>query len=75
VYEFNFIICAPNNTKTLSFSSGTISINGTSYPVNGYNNLSIGPTNITYILQTIKILSGTTSANQTYTIITTIQGI
>ncbi len=59
----------------LSISSSTISINGINYPVNGYNNLTIGPTNITYILQNLKILSGTTSANQTYTIITTIQGI
>lgn len=76
VYEFNFIIYAPYNTKTLSFSNTTISINGTSYPVNGYNNLIIGPTTITYLLQTIKIISGFTSAaNQTYTILTTIQGL
>ena len=75
VYEFNFIIYAPYNTKTLSFSNATMSINGNSYPVNGYNNLIIGPTTITYILQTIKMISGLTSANQTYTILTTIQGL
>ena len=74
-YEFNFIIYAPYNTKTLSFSSSTISINGTSYTLNGYNNLNIGPTTITYILQTIKIISGTTSSSQTYSVFTTIQGI
>ena len=71
VYEFNFIIFAPNNTKTLSFSNSTISINGTGYTLN----LNIGPTNITYILQTIKIISGTTSSSQTYSIFTTIQGL
>ena len=74
-YEFNFIIYAPYNTKTLSFSSSTISINGTSYTVNGYNNLKIGPTTITYILQTIKIISGVSSSSQTYKVFTTIQGI
>ena len=75
MYEFNFIIFAPANTKTLSFSNSTISINGTSYTLNGYNNLSIGPTTITYILQTIKIISGNTSSAQTYSIFTTIQGL
>ena len=75
IYEFNFIIFAPYNTKTLSFSNSTISINGTSYTLNGYNNLNIGPTTITYILQTIKIISGTSSSSQTYSVFTTIQGL
>ena len=75
VYEFNFIIFAPYNTKTLTFSNSTISINGTSYSLNGYNNLTIGPSTITYILQTFKIISGTTSTSQTYSIFTTVQGI
>lgn len=78
IYEFNFIIYTPNctNAKQLSFSSSTIKINGISYNVNGYNSLSIAPITINYILQNIKILSGSTSStSQTYTIITTIQGI
>ena len=75
-YTFNFIIYAPANTKTLLFNQPLINVNLSNYTNNGYLNLTITQTNISYIYQTIKIISGSTdSTTQTYSVFSTCTGI